>query len=208
MKTLLIFRHGETDWNVAERFQGHLDIPLNSKGKEQARALVPLLSTFPLEAILSSDLSRALETAAIVARELNLQVFQDKRLREAHLGDAQGLTRKEIEERFGSHAVERWKSPSVTDADVSYPGGETGNQIFGRTLESISDFLQANDYLCIGVASHGGVIRRMMQRVLPPDSPPVPIPNGVVYRILYDAQQKRFHKPDEPFMIATTPMKE
>ena len=75
MKTLFLFRHGETDWNVQERFQGHLDVPLNDKGRAQAAGIIPYLRENKIEAILSSDLSRALETAQIVARGLGVEDF-------------------------------------------------------------------------------------------------------------------------------------
>src|SRR5690349_8413010 len=99
-KHLFIFRHGETDWNVEERFQGHLDIPLNDNGRNQARELGQKMKHFGLEAIFSSDLCRASETAQIVAQSINVPIFKDPRLREAHLGQAQGLTRTEIESQF------------------------------------------------------------------------------------------------------------
>src|SRR4051812_29193375 len=99
--TLFLFRHGQTDWNVQERFQGHIDIPLNDQGRVQARGLVPALRQSLIEAVLSSDLTRALETAQIVADALDLPVYQEVGLREAFLGAAQGLTRQEIEEQFG-----------------------------------------------------------------------------------------------------------
>lgn len=186
MKTrLYLFRHGETDWNVEERFQGHLDIPLNAKGRKQAREMVKVLREGAIEAILSSDLSRAVETAEIVAWELGVPVFQDAGLREANLGKAQGLTRSEIESQFGKDLVELWKSPKLTDADVCYPSSETGSQVYQRATETIRGFIHRNSYNRIGIATHGGVIRRIMQRLLPPDSPPVPIPNGITYQIVY-----------------------
>ena len=192
IKTLLVFRHGETDWNAEERFQGHIDIPLNSRGKEQARNLIPLLNTHSVEAILSSDLSRAFETASLIADELKVPVFKDSRLRESHLGDAQGLTRREIEARFGAEVVERWRSPHLSDADVSYPGGETGTAVYSRVSEALIHFMESFHYSRFGVATHGGVIRRLMQNILPPGSPQVPIPNGVLYSLEFDLVIKKF----------------
>jgi len=190
--TLFLFRHGETDWNVQERFQGHIDIPLNDKGRAQARALVSTLRKSAIEVILSSDLSRAVETAQIVAEALEIPVFQDVAIREAHLGKAQGLTRAEIEGQFGVEIAHRWRSSRVTDADISYPGGETGIQVIQRVFETMEKFLKAHPYKSIGVATHGGVIRRVMQNILPPDSPSVPIPNGVIYKIQYDHKEMKF----------------
>jgi broad specificity phosphatase PhoE len=189
---LFIFRHGETQWNVEQRFQGHIDIPLNENGRDQARQLVPYFKEQSIEAILSSDLSRAFETATIIANHLQVPVFQDNRLREAHLGAAQGLTHNEIQEQFGESLVQRWRSSQVTDADVCYPGGETGNKILERVFEGLEHFLCSQPFTRVGVATHGGVIRRVMQSLLPPHSPPIPIPNGVVYQLSYDPQQGGF----------------
>lgn len=190
---IFLFRHGETDWNVAERFQGHTDIPLNDKGRSQARGLIPILRAHSIDAILSSDLSRALETAQVIAEALKISVFTDAGLREAHLGAAQGLTYAEIEEQFGTELIQRWRSSRVSDADISYPGGETGQKVLQRTFQALESFLKSRPPGRIGVATHGGVIRRVMNQLLPPHSPPVPIPNGVVYQVNYDSSEGRFY---------------
>jgi broad specificity phosphatase PhoE len=195
MTTLFLFRHGETDWNAEQRFQGHIDVPLNSTGRAQARNLIPFLRENSIEAILSSDLRRAVETAEIIAAELQVPVIQDPGLREAHLGLAQGLTVEEIQAKFGIELVSRWRSSKVTDADVSYPGGETGTAILERVFHALTRFLESNSHSRIGIASHGGVIRRVMHRLLPPHSAHVPIPNGVVYQLHYDSVRKQFSVP-------------
>lgn len=182
-KAVFIFRHGETDWNVAERFQGHIDISLNERGREQAKMLIPLLKSAEIEAVLSSDLSRAKETGSIVASALKIPVHEDVRLREAHLGDAQGRTREEIEKHFGEELARRWRSSHLLDADIAYPGGESGNSVMKRGFAALEEFLMNNPYDRIGVATHGGVIRRIMQAILPPGSPAVAIPNGVLYEL-------------------------
>lgn len=185
IQRLWIFRHGETDWNRQERFQGHLDIPLNEEGRAQAKSLTPKLATLGLHGILSSDLSRAVETARIVAASLGVEVWTDARLREAHLGEAQGLTREQIEQRFGEELVTRWRSSHLSDADISYPGGETGTHVLARTTACLCDWLsrETPSLARLGVATHGGVIRRLMQSVLPAGYGPVPIPNTVVYEL-------------------------
>jgi broad specificity phosphatase PhoE len=187
VKQIYLFRHGETDWNAEERFQGHTDVPLNNRGRAQAQGLVPTLRPFSLEILLSSDLSRAKETAEIVALGLGgIPIEIDARLREAHLGGAQGLTHAEIEAKYGGELVHRWRSWQATDADVSYPGGETGTAVVSRVFAALEEFLNRTDRERVGVATHGGVIRRVMARLLPEGSDPVPIPNGVVYALTYD----------------------
>ena len=184
---LFVFRHGETDWNAEERFQGHLDIPLNDRGREQARALGQKLLESGIEALLTSDLARSIETARIVAGQIGLpseRIFRGVGIKEAHLGEAQGLTTEEIRERFGEGLLRRWRSNLAEDADVSYPGGETGAQVLKRATEAIAGFAHANQHFSrIGISTHGGVIRRLMHRIM---MSRVAIPNGVVYEVLFD----------------------
>jgi probable phosphoglycerate mutase len=189
-KTFCVFRHGQTDWNLEGRFQGHLDVPINATGEAQARALIPKLESAQIETVLSSDLMRARTTAEIVATDLKLPVFFDSRLREAHLGEAQGLTRDEIESRFGEEVVKRWRSIDISDADISYRGGESGRQVMERIFGAMEAFAVERPFKRIGISTHGGVIRRMMQRILPEGSEPVPIPNGILYLVEYHCQTK------------------
>lgn len=191
IRELFIFRHGQTDWNAAGRFQGHIDVPMNETGREQARSLIEPLLGVRVQAILSSDLQRATETARIVAEGLGgLPLFRTPGLREAHLGSAQGLTRDEIVARFGEERISRWASSLPTDADVAYDGGESGAEVMQRVFKSIEQFIFENpEFKRIGISTHGGVVRRMMQRMLPPGSPPVRIPNCVLYAASFDTRQ-------------------
>lgn len=185
-RSLFIFRHGETDYNREQRFQGHLDIPLNETGTAQARQLIAPLERLGIQAIFSSDLTRAVQTAQIIAGKLGIPILSDPGLREAHLGEAQGLTIEQIEEKLGKETVARWRSPFLTDADASYPGGETGRQVLERALQALERLLRLAEnshYERIGVATHGGVIRRIARHLLGEDSAPVPIPNGILYHV-------------------------
>jgi broad specificity phosphatase PhoE len=192
IKRVYIFRHGETDWNREGRFQGHLDVPINETGRRQATELVSRLDGSGIEAILSSDLSRAYETARIVANQLGIPVFSHEGLREAHLGEAQGLVREEIERRFGTEIAAKWRSNQISDADISYPGGESGAAIMKRVFEAMEAFLHDRTYGSVAISTHGGVIRRVMQRLLPPGSEMVPIPNTVLYLLTYDVIERRW----------------
>ena len=102
---LLLARHGETDWNRADRWQGSTGPPLNELGRQQAEALA--LSLGAVDAIYSSDTNRVRETASIVASHFGLPVVEDERLREVNFGEWEGLTRGQIEERDGE-ALDRW----------------------------------------------------------------------------------------------------
>jgi len=211
---IFLIRHGETDWNREERFQGHTDVPLNDLGREQAKTLGKKLAQIfrdekhpaPVSAVVSSDLSRAVETAELIAHELKthpelisdktmrLQIFN---LREAHLGDAQGLTRQQIEARFGTDLYFKWKaSTRMTDESVHYPGGESGRAVLKRAMESMLEFLKdlhhkfpETESHTVVVVSHGGVLRRILDH-LQGHSKHKPIANAAVFVLEYSHDDK------------------
>ncbi len=191
MASIFIFRHGETQWNNAGRFQGHTDIPLNETGLLQAKALSRPLTAFNPEVILSSDLTRAVQTAQFTADALKIPIIKTKELREAHLGHAEGLLMAEIFEKFSHGLAEEWRSYDSRYLDIRYPGGESGREIIARVTGAIESFVKKNSYSRIGVSTHGGVIRRLFQYFLMKQSKghssePVPIPNGIIYRVEFD----------------------
>ncbi|MCY7365296.1 MAG: histidine phosphatase family protein, partial [Frankiaceae bacterium] len=113
-------RHGRTASNAEGRIQGHLDTPLDDLGHRQAAAAAPWLAALEPTVLLTSDLSRAADTAAPLGRALGLAPVVDARLRELHLGAWQGLTGQEARERFpDEHAA--WRAGD----DVPRGGGET-----------------------------------------------------------------------------------
>ena len=150
---LLLARHGETDWNVQGRSQGHSDIPLNHHGLAQAKHLADRLSEIALAGVYCSDLSRAYETARRVAegREgLTPQV--DARLRELGLGVWEGLHASEIESSYAQERREWMASPATFRAS----GGETLIEVQGRMGAALDDIVSAHgpdDVLL--VVSHG-----------------------------------------------------
>ena len=201
-KWLFLFRHGETDYNKEHRFQGHLDIPLNQEGREQAKRLTQPLRWLECQEILSSDLSRAAETAQIAGSPLGIPIFKTPGLREAFLGDAQGLTSAELEARFGETLVHRWRSPYRSDADVSYPGGETGTEVLARVLDALHCHLQQSSASRIGIATHGGVIRRVVRSLIGEQAGIIPIPNGILYTLSWDPKtQKLDFVPHSPLKV-------
>ncbi len=190
LKRLFLFRHGETDFNKEHRFQGHLDVPLNAAGRQQAARLTRPLERLGCDEVLSSDLSRATETALIAVGPLGLEIHRTAGLREAYLGDAQGLTAAELEERFGRPLVDRWRSPLGSDADVAYPGGETGTEVLKRVLDTLHKHLEKTQATRIGVATHGGVIRRVVRHLIGERQGMIPIPNGIVYTLEWNASDR------------------
>ena len=153
MTTLLLVRHGETDWNRDGRWQGGSDTSLNDLGRSQARALAQELDG-SIGVVYSSDLSRARETAEIIAAKLGLEIRFDPRLRERGFGSWEGLTTPEIEERFAdSHR--RWLAGESAGPDDA----ETFEDFFARVNGFLDDVLRRHPDEEVLVISHGGSIR-------------------------------------------------
>ncbi len=189
VKTFHLFRHGETDWNRNGRLQGQSDIPLNDTGRAQARAIAERFAVNSasrrIDVILTSDLSRAYETAAIVAQE-RVPLVRRAGLRETNLGEAEGRTWEEVQSLFGEELAARWRSWLPGDIDVSFPRGETGTQVIERVFKTLEDFAKSTPYARIGVATHGGVIRRILQKLEPATNEHFLIPNGSLFEIRRD----------------------
>jgi broad specificity phosphatase PhoE len=151
--TILIARHGQSDWNQEKRWQGHADRPLTERGREQAQALADRLSHIELDAVYSSDLQRARDTAAVVAESQRLELRQLPELREVDVGSWSGLTRAEAEERF-LEGFTRWRD--------GYPGwkdGETYEAMTDRVLRAVDEIAAEHEGDRVLVVSHGGPIR-------------------------------------------------
>ncbi|HEV7898236.1 MAG TPA: histidine phosphatase family protein, partial [Planosporangium sp.] len=109
MTRLLLWRHGQTDWNAADRVQGHLDVDLSEVGRTQAETAAARLAELHPDRIVASDLRRAADTAEALAAITGLDVAYDARLRERHYGEWQGLTNSEITARWPEES-ERWRA--------------------------------------------------------------------------------------------------
>ena len=153
MTELLLIRHGETDWNRERRFQGHADPPLNEAGREQARELAGLLAGEQSEAVYSSDLRRARETAEILAARLDAEVVALRELREIDVGSWQGLTWPEIEERHPDGA-ERWHRDGH-----GWESGETYEALGERIVAALRSIAARHPGQRVLVVGHGGTVR-------------------------------------------------
>ena len=153
MTTILLARHGETDWNRENRFQGHADPPLNETGRAQAAELAAALANEPLAAVYSSPLRRAFETAQIVATPHGLEPVPVDALREVDVGSWQGLTRAEIEERFPEQFA-RW-----LDYEQGWEDGESYDEMGQRVLAALLELAAAHAGERILAVSHGGPVR-------------------------------------------------
>jgi broad specificity phosphatase PhoE len=151
--TILLARHGETDWNREGRFQGHADPPLNSTGRAQAVDLSVALMAEELAAVYSSPLRRALETAEVVAASHGLEPVSVDDLREVDVGSWSGLTRGEVEERFPEQFA-RW-----LDYGQGWEDGETYEQMGKRALDALLRLAAAHDGERVLAVTHGGPIR-------------------------------------------------
>ncbi len=156
---LLLLRHGETDHNAGQRMQGQLDVALNDRGRRQARAVAPVLAARQPRMVISSDLRRAADTAAVIAETAGVVVLYDVRLRESHLGQWQGLTRAQVTEHDPA-GLAAWRS----DAEYAPPGGESKVEVATRALEVVTE-LGAEPGTVLVVA-HGGLIAALTARML------------------------------------------
>jgi 2,3-bisphosphoglycerate-dependent phosphoglycerate mutase len=152
--TILIARHGETDWNRERRFQGHADPPLNEVGREQAGQLARELAGSEVTAVYASPLARARETAEIVAAALALPVETRDALREVDVGSWQGLTRDEIEERFPT-GFRRW----LVDFSHGWDGGESYDELGRRVVADLLELAERHPDERVLVVTHGGPMR-------------------------------------------------
>ena len=153
---LVLWRHGQTQWNVEGRFQGQSDIPLDAVGAEQAERAARLLAALRPDAIYCSDLSRAVATAAPLARLTGLPVLPDKDLRERYGGEWEGLTDAEIRTRYPEEH-RSWLPP----------GGESSAAVAeraGTALEKIAAGLRPGTLAV--VVSHGAALRLGAARLL------------------------------------------
>jgi broad specificity phosphatase PhoE len=149
--TIVLVRHGETDWNLERRFQGHADTPLNEAGRIQAAELADALGSERISAVYSSPLRRAHETAAIVAARLGLDVRALEALREIHVGDWEGLTIDEVKDRYPGSTTVDWHS--------GWPGGETYDQLAARVLPALAALAREHVDERILVVTHAGPVR-------------------------------------------------
>jgi probable phosphoglycerate mutase len=144
--TILLARHGETDWNRELRFQGHADEPLNDTGRRQAGELAARLVGEPITAVYASDLRRASETAEIVAHELGLPFQLDARLREIDVGSWQGRTREQL--------------------DGAGWDGESYDRHRERVVAAVYAIARSHPGERVLVVAHGGTLRRVQEAAL------------------------------------------
>ncbi len=160
LERLVLWRHGETDYNAAGRIQGHLDSELTSTGQQQAKQAAPVIAGFHPNVAISSDLRRASATAAAFTEVAGMSVRLDKRLRETHLGEWQGLSGAEVEHGWPG-AMNTWRM----DPTWAPPGGESRVEVSSRAVEVVEE-LDAQAHRTALLCAHGGVIAALTAKLL------------------------------------------
>jgi probable phosphoglycerate mutase len=151
---VLLVRHGETDWNTQTRLQGHSDIPLNARGRDQVRRLGQALAGQSLDAVYSSDLQRAFDTARAMAEATGAPLQADPALRERGFGCFEGMTYAEIEARWPEDA-RRWRT---RDPAFGPAGGETLQGFHARCVQAAERLVARHPGGSIALVAHGGVL--------------------------------------------------
>jgi probable phosphoglycerate mutase len=154
LTTIVLVRHGETDWNRDRRFQGHADIPLNAAGLDQMRKLAEVLSGETFSIVYTSPLRRASESAELLAERLGLEVRPSDALKEVDVGAWSGLTVHEVEDRF-PEGFARW----VEWRREGWPDGETYEELGRRVVAGLREIAQMHGGARVLAVTHGGPIR-------------------------------------------------
>lgn len=184
---LYLVRHGETDWNAARRIQGRTDIPLNDRGRQQARRAGDLLSRRQWDAVITSPLSRAAETGAIIAERLSLPApTSDDRLVERDYGEAEGMDIAEVDRRF----------PPGTDPI----GRETPAAVAERAIAALLDIAEQHHGESVVVVAHGGLIRQVLNSVEPGVHRPA-ITNGSIHSFRHEDGSLELIAFDDPIEL-------
>jgi len=168
VRRLVMLRHGQTEWNAGSRMQGQLDTHLSELGRQQAAAAAEVLGKrHPLE-IVSSDLSRAYDTAVVLAERTASPLVVDERLRETHLGDWQGLTHSEVDAAAPGARI-AWRN----EATWAPHGGESRVDVARRSLPLIAELVHSQrDWgddepeRPVVLVAHGGLIAALTARLL------------------------------------------
>ena len=191
-RDIYIFRHGETDYNLNKQMQGWLDIPLNKNGIAQAKLLSEKMSNIKLDCVYSSPLSRALDTAKIVAQ--NTKIITDDGLKEwnfgvfcgkiIHLTDAPADTPIDM-----STDIVNMPSALLANDDYLPQGGESYNMFKQRVCDTIANIMKNTDAKTIGISTHGGVIKILIKQFTDLDWPRAGIPNAEYLKMQWDGEK-------------------
>ena len=155
---LILVRHGLTEWNAGGRYQGQSNVALSDTGRKQARFLAERFPVRQLDAIYTSDLDRAKETAECVGKRLGLTVCPEKAFRELSFGDWEGLTYQEISSRWPEEAEKLFTAPD----ELVIPHGETFRDLQKRALDKIYSLYEKHIDQTVAVFAHGAINKTIL----------------------------------------------
>lgn len=158
--TLLLIRHGRTAYNAERRWQGHLDVPLDDVGQEQAQALAARLAGWPVTAAYSSDLLRARMTAVPLAEVWNITPVYEADWRERHVGQFEGRATEELQAQYPDVFAK------MRQGVIEIPGGERHEALQGRVTAAYRRVLAHHPDEIVAVISHGGALNALVSHVL------------------------------------------
>lgn len=166
MGTLILLRHGQSQWNQENRFTGWVDVDLSEKGVEEARQAGEILKQFRINRVFTSVLKRAIETASIaleVAGQSSVPMLQNIALNERHYGDLQGLNKDDMRQKYGAEQVHIWRR----SYDTRPPGGESLKDTCDRVLpyyrKVIKPYVLAGETVL--VSAHGNSLRGLIKEI-------------------------------------------
>lgn len=177
---LYCIRHGESSYNAEGRIQGQSDVPLSELGRRQSAAVAKALDNLPIDAIYSSPLRRAMQTAEPIAEALKLAIQTDPRLMEVHAGEFQDKLRIQLEDEYPEEMA-RWRRG---DPDFPLPGGETRRQLMQRGGEAFQQ-IAGGGHEQVVVVSHGGLLAAALKALLeiPAGRHPFLLHNGSISQL-------------------------
>jgi broad specificity phosphatase PhoE len=183
---LWLVRHGQTDWNLEGRYQGQADPPLNAVGLAEAGYAASAFVGISLDAVITSDLQRAVQTAALIAKQAGLDYQVDDRLREVDLGEWEGILFPEIQQRYPEEIEARKREP----LDFRAPGGESLREVAQRVWQAADELAIKYPGKQVCLVSHGLALASLLTRAHGEDLgaaygrvPPNAIPQRILWRI-------------------------
>lgn len=189
MTRFFLVRHGETEWNRIRRIQGSSDIPLNDTGRRQAKQVGDILANHRFDLIVSSPLSRAMETALIISKRLGMPApLPLSSLTERHYGDAEGKTGEELDRLF--------------PGDTPVPGREERDEVQRRVIHALKDLAIRHPHADIVAVCHGGVIRSVVEYAAPGQYRE-PITNCSIHSFRHSQQGLELVAFDDPMEVAS-----
>lgn len=158
--TILLIRHGQTEFNATGRWQGHLDVPLNDTGKAQAKALAQRLKNWPVAAVYASDLKRAAMTAVYLAQTWGLTPTYDSTWRERDVGVFEGRVTVELKQEF----PDVWAN--MRNGIIDIPGSESNEVLRHRALKAYEKVVATYPAEMVAVVTHGGTLNALVSSLL------------------------------------------